>query len=312
MMLEGKVAVVTGSGGGVGREIAVHMALAGAKVVINDIGASLSGEGQSATPAQQTKQIIEQRGGQAEINTDSVSSWNSAGKIVQSALDHFGRAPVLWATTGTALAGVLLLLFAWHLPPFQPSEPTTENAYVRGRVTSIAPQLSGYLSEVDVQDFQQVQQGDLVARIDDRIFRQKLAQAEAGLEAAHAAFAVAEQNVRSAEAVRRADEAALASARAGLATAESDLTRAEELAEAGFVTGASRRNWAAYGAEVTLPENLPDWQRHLLTDPQTSGGLLVAVAPEAAEGWVRRLREAGYPLASVVGRVEEGEGVAVI
>ena len=65
-------------------------------------------------------------------------------------------------------------------------------------------------------------------------------------------------------------------------------------------------------AEVTLPEDCPDWQRALLTDPQTSGGLLVAVAPEAAEGWVRRLREAGYPLASVVGRVEEGEGVAVI
>lgn len=90
------------------------------------------------------------------------------------------------------------------------------------------------------------------------------------------------------------------------------LTRAAELAQAGFVTGASTRNWAAYGAEVTLPEDCPDWQRALLTDPQTSGGLLVAVAPEAAEGWVRRLREAGYPLASVVGRVEEGEGVAVI
>ncbi len=53
-MLDGKVAVVTGSGGGVGREIAVHMAAAGAKVIINDIGASLTGEGQSATPAQQT------------------------------------------------------------------------------------------------------------------------------------------------------------------------------------------------------------------------------------------------------------------
>ncbi|MBV8869147.1 MAG: SDR family NAD(P)-dependent oxidoreductase, partial [Acetobacteraceae bacterium] len=58
-MLEGKVAVVTGSGGGIGREIAVMMAGAGAKVIINDVGASLAGEGQSATPAQQTKQLIE-------------------------------------------------------------------------------------------------------------------------------------------------------------------------------------------------------------------------------------------------------------
>lgn len=100
MMLEGKVAVVTGSGGGIGREIAIQMAMAGAKVIINDIGASLSGEGQSATPAQQTKQIIEQRGGQAEINTDSVASWESAGKIIQSALDHFGRIDIVVNNAG--------------------------------------------------------------------------------------------------------------------------------------------------------------------------------------------------------------------
>lgn len=100
MMLEGKVAVVTGSGGGIGREIAVHMALAGAKIIINDIGASLSGEGQSATPAQQTKQIIEQRGGKAEISTESVSSWDNAGKIVQAALDHFGRIDIVVNNAG--------------------------------------------------------------------------------------------------------------------------------------------------------------------------------------------------------------------
>jgi NAD(P)-dependent dehydrogenase (short-subunit alcohol dehydrogenase family) len=89
--MEGKVVVVTGSGGGIGREIALAMAAAGAKVIINDVGASLSGEGQSATPAQQTKQLIEQRGGAAEISTDSVADWNSAQKIIQAALDHYGR-----------------------------------------------------------------------------------------------------------------------------------------------------------------------------------------------------------------------------
>jgi len=90
-MMEGKVVVVTGSGGGIGREIALAMATAGAKVIINDVGASLSGEGQSATPAQQTKQLIEQRGGAAEISTDSVAEWGSAQKIIQAALDHYGR-----------------------------------------------------------------------------------------------------------------------------------------------------------------------------------------------------------------------------
>ena len=99
-MLEGKVAVVTGSGGGIGREIAVMMGLAGARVIINDVGASLSGEGQSDTPAQQTKQIIEQRGGRAEISTDSVADWASAQKIVQAALDHFGRIDVVVNNAG--------------------------------------------------------------------------------------------------------------------------------------------------------------------------------------------------------------------
>ncbi|MDE2005884.1 MAG: SDR family NAD(P)-dependent oxidoreductase [Rhodospirillales bacterium] len=98
--LEGKVAIVTGSGGGIGREIAIMMAAHGAKVIINDVGASLSGEGASATPAQQTKQLIEQRGGRAEISTDSVADWNSAQKIVQAAMDHFGRVDVVVNNAG--------------------------------------------------------------------------------------------------------------------------------------------------------------------------------------------------------------------
>ena len=99
-MLEGKVAVVTGAGGGIGREIAIMMAAAGAKVIINDVGASLTGEGGSATPAQQTKALIEQQGGVAEINTDSVAAWGSAEKIIQSALDHFGRIDIVMNNAG--------------------------------------------------------------------------------------------------------------------------------------------------------------------------------------------------------------------
>ena len=58
------------------------------------------------------------------------------------------------------------------------------------------------------------------------------------------------------------------------------LAQAAVLAQQGFVTGASHRNWSSYGSDVAVPAEMPEWRRHLLTDPQTSGGLLVAVAPE--------------------------------
>jgi NAD(P)-dependent dehydrogenase (short-subunit alcohol dehydrogenase family) len=99
-MLEGKVAIVTGAGGGIGREIALAMALAGAHVLIADIGASLTGEGRSASPGEQTKQIIDQRGGQSAVCAESVSEWASAQRIVQAALDHFGRVDIVVNNAG--------------------------------------------------------------------------------------------------------------------------------------------------------------------------------------------------------------------
>jgi selenide, water dikinase len=84
------------------------------------------------------------------------------------------------------------------------------------------------------------------------------------------------------------------------------LTQAAGLAQQGFVTGASHRNWASYGAEVRLPAGYPEWRRHLLTDPQTSGGLLIACAPERAAAIASSTREAGYPTAQVIGYAKPG------
>ena len=90
-MMSGKVVVVTGSGGGIGRDIALLMARHGAKVVVNDVGASLEGEGQNAGPAQQVVAEIRALGGEAAENTDSVANPAGAAHIVQQALDTFGR-----------------------------------------------------------------------------------------------------------------------------------------------------------------------------------------------------------------------------
>ncbi len=84
------------------------------------------------------------------------------------------------------------------------------------------------------------------------------------------------------------------------------LDEAAALAEAGFVTGASHRNWASYGEAVTLPAGLPEFRRHLLTDPQTSGGLLVACAPEAAEALLAGIRAEGFPRAAIIGEAVAG------
>jgi selenide,water dikinase len=84
------------------------------------------------------------------------------------------------------------------------------------------------------------------------------------------------------------------------------LSEAASLAQQRFVTGASVRNWASYGDSVVLPSDLAEWRRHLLTDPQTSGGLLIACAPERAEAIANTIVAAGYPHARIIGHAEAG------
>ena len=98
--LEGKVAIVTGAGRGIGREHALALARAGAKVVVNDLGAALSGEGHDDTPAQHVVQEIEGLGGAAAANDANVADFEQAGAMVQQAIDRFGRLDILVNNAG--------------------------------------------------------------------------------------------------------------------------------------------------------------------------------------------------------------------
>jgi NAD(P)-dependent dehydrogenase (short-subunit alcohol dehydrogenase family) len=98
--LHGKVAIVTGAGRGIGREHALALARAGAKVVVNDVGAALSGEGHDDTPAQQVVQEIESLGGEAAANDANVADFDEAAALVQQALERFGRLDILVNNAG--------------------------------------------------------------------------------------------------------------------------------------------------------------------------------------------------------------------
>ncbi|TKW66084.1 MAG: HlyD family secretion protein [Paracoccus denitrificans] len=154
------------------------------------------------------------------------------------------------------VAGLLVILFAWHLPPFTSADPQTENAYVRGYVTTISPQLSGYVAEVEVKDFEVVEQDQVIARIDDRQFRQKLAQAEAGLAGAEAALEIQTQSIHSADAQLQSARAALRSAEAARDTARQNWDRASALNTRGVTaqSSADQSELALHQAEAAVTQ----------------------------------------------------------
>jgi NAD(P)-dependent dehydrogenase (short-subunit alcohol dehydrogenase family) len=106
--LDGRVAIITGSGRGIGREHALLFAQEGAKVVINDLGGAIDGSGDDRTPAQQVVDEIKAMGGEAVANADNVAEWEGGQRLIQTAVDTFGDLHILVNNAGILRDRVLV------------------------------------------------------------------------------------------------------------------------------------------------------------------------------------------------------------
>jgi multidrug resistance efflux pump len=211
-----------------------------------------------------------------------------------------------------AVLAVVSLLAAWSLPPFAGRGQTTENAYVRGRTAVIAPQVSGYVVEVAVKDYERVAAGQVLVRIDDRIYRARVEQARANLDDKIAALANNRQAHASRAAGVAAQRAAAAKATAELARAEADMGRVEDLVQDGSVSIRERdQNLAALrqAQAQTLQSDaaIEIARQELRTVDVGKGGLAAQV--EAARA---QLRLAEIDLENTVIRAPEAGQVSEI
>jgi len=107
-LLDGKIAIVTGAGHGVGRGEALELAAHGAKVVVNDLGGSMVGEGADKAPAEEVAQIIRDRGGEAVANHDDIADWAGARNVVDQAVEEFGGLDILVNNAGILRDSVIV------------------------------------------------------------------------------------------------------------------------------------------------------------------------------------------------------------
>jgi multidrug resistance efflux pump len=138
--------------------------------------------------------------------------------------------------TVVALLGIVLVLRAWHVGPFQTADISTDNAYVRGQITVLAPQVNGYVTEVLVKDYEHVRAGQPLVKIDSRTYEAVLAQAQAQLANAQAQLANATQTQAQNHASLKARQATLNATQAESERAQAELHRVEDLAQRGSVS----------------------------------------------------------------------------
>jgi multidrug resistance efflux pump len=149
---------------------------------------------------------------------------------------------------GVAVCGVLAILAAWRLPPFAGADQATEDAYVQGLTTVISPQVSGYVLQVPVADFEQAPQGKVLVVIDPSTYRQHVEEAQAQLDAKLADLANNRQTLARDRAGVATEAAAELSAQAQLAKAQADLSRSSDLVRDGSLSARENdQNVAALG-----------------------------------------------------------------
>jgi multidrug resistance efflux pump len=155
--------------------------------------------------------------------------------------------PVSLIALLAGVAGVSMVLYAWRLPPFSSSVEMTDNAFVRGYVTMMSPQVSGYVVEVPVKDYENVKQGALLVRIDDRSYVQRVAQANATLDTQRAGLDNSRQQENSANANIASSQAEVYSANAALKQAQLAADRQDSLIKSGVGTTSTQEQ-----AQATL------------------------------------------------------------
>jgi multidrug resistance efflux pump len=138
------------------------------------------------------------------------------------------------------VVAIVTILYAWRLPPFAGRYEQTDDAYVKGQTTVISPQVSGYVAQVPVNDYQNVRAGDVLVRIEDSIYSAKVAQAQANVLTQQANLDNSTQAQRSKEVNTLAQDAAIANAQAQLAKVQADLRRTNALIAHGWTTAAVR------------------------------------------------------------------------
>ena len=137
--------------------------------------------------------------------------------------------------TVIGIVGIVLVLRAWNIGPFHTSDISTDNAYVRGQVTVLAPQVNGYVTEVLVKDYEHVTAGQALVKIDHRSYEAALAQAQAQLASAKAQLANSAQSQSQNHATLQAKHAALTAAQAESERAQAELQRIQKLTSLGAV-----------------------------------------------------------------------------